>query len=140
MSTQVPSTGHTSNTEKGSPSSLMNDDDSSATTEARTRACPTAYETADALFKAVNILKKGHLPPQHQIPCYRMIWQCLRLTDVIPESVPDPDEDLKSWEMKCWRGEDISDWEDAKAHGPLYDMYKKAAQGIERTGRPAWQG
>lgn len=56
------------------------------------------------------------------------------------EFVPDSDEDLKFWEMKCWADEDASDWDVAKTHGLLYDMYKKAAQVIERSGSPAWQG
>lgn len=140
MSTQAPSTGNTSNIEEGSPSSLTNDDGSSTKTGAEPRASPTTYETTYALFKTVNVLKKGHLPPQDQIPCYRMIRQCLKLIEVIPESVPDPGEDLKFWERKCRREEDVGEWVVAKNHGPLYDMYKKAARVIERSGPPAWQG
>jgi hypothetical protein len=140
MFTQAPSTGNTSRTEEAPPSSLTNDDGSSATTEIEPRTSPTTYETSYSLFKMVNVLTEGKLPPKRQIPCYRMIWQCFRLSGVIPEFVPDPDEDLKAWEMKCWREEDVSDWDVAKTHGPLYDMYKKAAQVIERSGPPAWQG
>jgi hypothetical protein len=140
MSTQAPSTGNTSNTEERSSSSLTSDDGFSATTEAEPRASPTTYETTYALFTMVDVLGEGNLPPQRQIPCYRMIWQCFRLLCMFPETVPDPDEDLKLWEMKCWREEDVSDWNVAKTHGPLYDMYKKAAQVIERSGPPAWQG
>jgi hypothetical protein len=140
MSTQAPSTGNTSNTEEGSPCSLTNDDGASATTDAEPRARPTTYETTYALFMTVNVLAEGNLPPQRQIPCYRMIWQCFRLLHMFPEIVPDPDKHLKFWEMKCWADEDISDWDVAKTHGPLNEMYKKAAQVIEMSGPPAWQG
>jgi hypothetical protein len=140
MSTQPPSTSNTTDTEEAPPSSVTNDDGASATTDADPHASPTAYETTNALFMMVNILAQGNLPPQRQIPCYRMIWQCFRLLHMFPEIVPDPDEDLKFWEMKCWADEDVSDWDVAKTHGLLYDMYKKAAQVVKRSGTPAWQG